>query len=359
MKKSILIIIGLLLIISIVFVLWPSPINAIAFTPESAPGYVGVYAKNNDLEGLEKIYTGHCNSCEDVAIDKEGTIYGSQVTGEIVALEKDTSYVIAHTNGRPLGLDFDQWGNLIIADADKGLLMLDTLMKLTTLSTSSEDIDFKFVDDVDVGPDGMIYFSDASYKYGFHETMKDIMEHGGYGRLLVYNPFTEQTKTLLNGLQFANGVATSPDSSFVLINETGSHSMRKYWLRGPNKDTEETLMTNLPGYPDGVSRGSDGIYWLTLVNPRSAELDAMMPKPWLRDLIMKLPSSVLAAVPEHYSFIIGLDEYGKVKYNLQDSEPNLKEITSVEEYNGALYFGTLSDDGIGRLELNKIFNYKR
>jgi sugar lactone lactonase YvrE len=39
------------------------------------------------------------------------------------------------------------------------------------------------------------------------------------GRLLKYNPATNETTVLLKGLRFANGVALSSDESFVLVNE--------------------------------------------------------------------------------------------------------------------------------------------
>lgn len=351
MKKIILSILAILFLAILLFVVWPSPIDAVAYEPEEAPALEGQYEINQALDKLEKIYGGLCDSCEDVAIATDGTIYGSQVNGDIIAMKDGIASAIINTGGRPLGLDFDAYSNLIIADANKGLLSLDSTGKLSVLTTSSEGLDFKFVDDIEVGPDGIYYFSDASSKYSFKETMMDIMEHGGHGRLLSYDPMTQQTKTLLSGLQFANGVATSPDSSFVLINETGDHCIRKYWLNGSKKGTDEYLIKNLPGYPDGVSRGEDGIYWLTLVNPRSPEMDQLMPKPGVRNVLMKLPSSVLAAIPQHYSFVIGLNQDGEIIYNLQDAEPNLLEITSVQQVGDNLYFGSLTDDGIGMMKL--------
>ena len=53
------------------------------------------------------------------------------------------------------------------------------------------------------------------------------------GRLLSYNPKTKKTHVLADGLFYANGVALSPDESFVLVVETLSVTIHKYWLKGP------------------------------------------------------------------------------------------------------------------------------
>ena len=55
------------------------------------------------------------------------------------------------------------------------------------------------------------------------------------GRLLCYDPATRKATTLLRGLNFANGVAVSHDQTYVLVNETGSYRVVRYWLEGPKK----------------------------------------------------------------------------------------------------------------------------
>ena len=64
---------------------------------------------------------------------------------------------------------FDLEDNLIDADAIQGLLLIDMSGTVSTLSikSDSDNIPFKFVDDLDIASDGKIYFSDASSKYGY------------------------------------------------------------------------------------------------------------------------------------------------------------------------------------------------
>ena len=120
--------------------------------------------------------------------------------------------------------------------------------------------------------DGKIYFSDASTKFGARESggtyeasLLDINEHGGHGRLLVYDPASGKTKTLLTGLNFANGVAVSHDQQYVLVNETGSYRVIRYWIGGPGKGKSEPLIENLPAFPDNISTGLDGRFWIAFV----------------------------------------------------------------------------------------------
>jgi hypothetical protein len=40
------------------------------------------------------------------------------------------------------------------------------------------------------------------------------------GRLLRYDPFTGETKVLLHGLKFPNGIAISEDNSYLVMSET-------------------------------------------------------------------------------------------------------------------------------------------
>ncbi len=177
-----------------------------------------------------------------------------------------------------------------------------------------------------------------------------MMERIPHGALYSYNPATKTTDLLLDELYFANGVALAEDESFVLINETGNVSISKVWLKGPKAGTREFLNDNLPGYPDNVTTGTNGIFWLTLVSPRAQSTDDMMPSPFLRKLIMKLPKSMHPA-PIHYACVVGLNANGDVIHNYQSSHPKFVEITSVTEHDGKIYLGSLVDTGIAYIDI--------
>src|ERR1051325_755241 len=109
------------------------------------------------------------------------------------------------------------------------------------------------MNDLDVAADGTIYFTDGSSKFALANYKADILEHQGNGRLLAYDPKTKTTRTLMKDLCFANGVAVSPDQSFLLVVETGKYRIHRYWLNGPKQGQSEIFIKNLPGFPDGIS----------------------------------------------------------------------------------------------------------
>jgi sugar lactone lactonase YvrE len=108
--------------------------------------------------------------------------------------------VFANTGGRPLGLVFDHAGNLIVADAVKGLLSITPSGSMAMLSTAADGVAFRCPNDLDVGADGTIYFTDASSKYPLAVFKSDLLEHQGNGRLLAYEPRSKTTRVVLGNL---------------------------------------------------------------------------------------------------------------------------------------------------------------
>lgn len=347
--------IGLVLLLALVIAylcFWPVPIEPVAWQSPPAPALEGAYEPNDLLANVERLGEGAGIGPEDVDVDAQGLIYGAYLDGRILRFDPQGKPLdtFVDTGGRPLGLDFAANGMLIVADAKKGLLAIRPDGGLRVLSTESDGLPFKFTDDVDVGSDGMIYFSDASSKFGFGEHMEDILEHGGRGRLLKYDPLADQTTTLLDGLNFANGVAVSQRADFVLVNETGTYRVLRYWLKGPKAGEHEVFIDNLPGFPDGISTGSDGIFWLAIYSPRAADLDRMSDKPWMRKLALRLPKA-MQPKPAMHAFVLGLDEDGKVVHNLQDASAGAyAPITSVEQEGDWLYLGSLLQPSIARIK---------
>ncbi len=352
MKRILLILLAVIILAILAFLLMPSPIDPIAWTPPKAPELTGIYQENSQLSNLEIIHKGQCQQCEDVAIDSMGRLYGGQVNGDIIVFDKDNRKILTNTGGRPLGLHFDQSGNLIVADAGAGLLSIDVATgKITTLVDEYEGKKMIFVDDVEVAENGIMYFSDASIKFGFSNSSLDIVEGRGNGRFYAYDPVTKQTKLLLDDLRFANGIAVAHDQSYVLINETGRYRTHRYWLSGPKAGQSDLFIENLPGFPDGISQGADGLYWLALVSPRNLELDEMLDSPFMKNVVAKLPKSMQPA-PVHYGFILGLDGNGTVQYNLQDPSGKFSEITSVQQFGETLYIGSLYESSLAKYSLN-------
>ncbi|KAG6385844.1 hypothetical protein SASPL_154725 [Salvia splendens] len=64
------------------------------------------------------------------------------------------------------------------------------------LTDEAEGLKFKLTDAVDIGPDGTLYFTDASSKYSIEHAFLDMMDGRPHGRFLSYDPSTKQTTVL-------------------------------------------------------------------------------------------------------------------------------------------------------------------
>ena len=355
MKRPLLLTAGLLLAGFLAYALaWPTNLEPVAWTPPPAPPMTGTYAPNDALKGIERLAAGAGAGPEAVFVDAANRVYTGFADGRVVRLAGDGKLEeVVNTGGRPLGVSYAPGGGIVIADAKKGLLHYgDTL---TTLATSADGVPFGFTDDVDVASASpKVYFSDASHKFGYGKHMLDIIEHGANGRLLEYDATTKQTRVLLSGLHFANGVAVGPDDAYVLVNETSKYRVLRYWLKGEKAGTHEVFIDNLPGFPDNITFNGRDRFWLAIFAPRDKLLDELLPGSlYLRTVIAKLPR-FLQPRPKMQSFVLALDLDGRISANLQYAgDDAYAPITSVREHGEYLYFGSLTYPAVGRIKLEQ------
>ncbi|XP_061998160.1 protein STRICTOSIDINE SYNTHASE-LIKE 4-like isoform X2 [Rosa rugosa] len=242
----------------------PLPLHELSHRVAAAPAH-----NAHMLKGSEFIGAGALVAPEDVAYDsKSGLIYTGCADGWVkrVTLNESAADSVvenwANTGGRPLGLAHGHKGQLLVADTEKGLLSISEDGEVELLTDEAEGVKFKLTDAVDVAKDGMIYFTDASYKYSFKDFIWDVLEGKPHGRLLSYDPTTKETKVLVPDLYFGNGVAVSPDQNFVIFCETVMRRCKKYYLQGEKKGNVENFIDNLPGTPDNIRYDGEGHYWI-------------------------------------------------------------------------------------------------
>lgn len=323
---------------------WPVPIDPAAWTPPEPPHL----APNDRLAGVEWIGRGVGRGPESVAVDAQGRLYTGVEGGKIQRIELDGAIAtFADTGGRPLGLTFDAAGHLIVADAKKGLLSVDPSGRVTTLAAGHQGRPFRFVDDVTIAPDGTIYFSDASTRFGVEKYKLDLFEHRPNGRVLAYVPSTGEVRLVVDRVHFANGVAVSAAGDYLLVNETGKYRILRHWLAGPKQGTTEPLVENLPGFPDNLTLSPRGFFWVALASPRRRDVDALLPRPFWRKVVARLPDALQPA-PTRHAIVLAIDGEGRILEDLQDRSPrSFSPVTSVREHRGKLYFGSIERDAIG------------
>src|SRR2546421_4152407 len=140
MKRKILFtVLSLAAIVVLYLLLWPVPIEPAAWQPQPAPPLAGVYESNSRLAWAERLAVGG-HAPEGVAVAPDGRIYAGVEGGRIFRLQPDGTRpeVFADTRGRPLGLDFDRDGNLVVADAYQGLLSIARDGSTTVLTKEAE-----------------------------------------------------------------------------------------------------------------------------------------------------------------------------------------------------------------------------
>ena len=338
----------------VVWLLWPSSIDAVSYQPPVGPGFTGKFALNEELEKAEIFALKDGAGPEDIAVDAQGRIYGGLHDGRIIRMSADgkTQETFATIEGgRPLGLHFDASGNLIVGDAYKGLVSVSPAGDVTVLTNTHGGRPFMFTDDLDIASDGKIYFSDASDTYDQPDFMLDLIEGRPHGRLMVYDPASGETEMLLDALYFANGIALSDDEDFVLVNETGRYRVTRYWLKGEKTGTSDIFIDNLPGFPDGISRGEGGVFWLAIPSPRNPVMDDAHPKPWLKELIVKLPKFMQPAAIKQ-GLVVALNQNGEVMRSYHDSDGSaVYMVTSVEQVGDTIYLGSLTAPQIVRMKI--------
>lgn len=341
------------------FVAWPVPIAPLAWTPPVNQGFLGRFAANERLAGVSRVAVPGLHGPEDLAADPEGTLYTTSHEGWIARRAPGGSFERwIDTGGRPLGVDWDRAGDrLVVADAYRGLLAVDRAGRLSVLATEADGVPIEYADDVIAASDGKLYFSDASTKFGaerwggtYPASLLDIFEHGGHGRLLAWSPETKTATTVAKGLNFANGVALGPREESVLVAETGTYRVVRYFVKGDRAGTMEVVIDNLPGYPDNLNRGKEGRYWAGLVSSRRAIVDDLAPKPFLRTVIQRLPAFVRPEA-SRYGHVFAFDLSGSVVLDLQSQTETYVRTTGAFEHAGALWITSLHEPDLARLEI--------
>lgn len=297
---------------------------------------------------------GH--GAEDVVIGTQGADEGAVFTGtddgSIFRISHDGSKVdrIAHTQGRPLGLELDAEGRLLVADARKGLLRIDTASgAIEALADSVDGVAMKLVDNAAIASDGTIWFSDSSTRFGLERWKDDFVQNTRTGRLLKRAP-DGTVSVVVDGLAFANGVALSAKEDFVCVAETGARTVVRRWLTGPRAGLRDYLCQDLPGYPDNLSRGSDGLIWVAIASPKDALVERLQTGPMrLRKLATKLPDR-LQPQPKVTVRVQAYDDDAHLVHDL-DLDPaasgvSYHMVTGVREHEGTVWLGSFAEPAV-------------
>jgi sugar lactone lactonase YvrE len=338
---------ALLFVVFLYLSLWPVPIEPVAWNAPRDKGLVDPFAPNKLLQLATGVDLGTLEGPEDATLGRDLYIYVTTLGGQIVRVRNRRVEKFAFVDGRPLGIETADDGALIVANSYLGLQRVDRQGNVNTLLGSIDGTTPVYPNNLAIASDGRIYFTEASSKFGadeyqgtYNASLLDIMEHGGHGSVIEFDPASGKSNTLLDGLNYANGIAISSDNSFLLVAETSNYRVLRYWLTGPRAGETEVLLDNLPGFPDNIKSGLNDRFWLGLAAPRNPLLDKLSDKPWLRKVVQRLPAFMRPkATPS--SHVIAFNGSGEILMNLHDPQARFPTLTGVLETNRSLYLTTL------------------
>ncbi|TVU37941.1 hypothetical protein EJB05_11286 [Eragrostis curvula] len=334
------------------------PIEPVPLPPAPASHY----PPNNLLQRLEKLGEGVLDAPEDVHVDAAagGALYTATRDGWLQRMlpGNESSWERWRFVGGTglLGITPSADGTMLVCDADKGLLRVGEDGEVTLLASEVDGTAIRFADAAIEASDGAVYFSDASTRFGFDRWILDFLESSATGRLLKYDPRTGETSVVLDRLGFANGVALSRDETFVVVCESSRFRCTKVWLKGEKSGQAETFIDNLPGGPDNIRLGSDGSFWIAVLPVRSPWLDLVYHWAVTRRVVASFPALLeWSKATAKGAMVAQVTEDGEIVRLLDDSEGKvINFVTSVTEYNGDLFLGSLATNFVGKLSLARV-----
>jgi ribose transport system permease protein len=333
---------------------------ALPASPATAVGSGSPYEINERLSNAGAIGLGTLDGPEDVILDEHGDLYCGSRHGDIIRFfgpDYGRHEIYAHIGGNTLGMAFNREGELLVCVAGMGLYKLTKARVVVKLSDETnrsfwsiiDDSRMRLADDLDIAPDGRVFFSEATIRYDVQEWILDALEGRGNGRIICYNPNDGSSRTVIPNLQFPNGICMATDGNSFLYAETWGCRISRYYFAGPSAGKIEVVVPNLPGYPDNINRASDGHYWCALVGMRSPAFDLALRKPQFRRRM------VYRVAPDEWLFpnmnsgcVIKFDLQGNIIDVLWDRDGLAHPmITSMREHKGTLYLSGVFNNRIG------------
>jgi sugar lactone lactonase YvrE len=294
---------------------------------------------------------GH--GAEDVLVADDGSVYTGTEDGAVWRVRDHGSRLerVGATGGRPLGLELLPDGRIAVCDARRGLLAMDpasgAVEELTTLVHGRR---MTFCNNAAVAGNGTTWFTDSSRFHGIDRWKADMVENTASGRLMRRDP-DGSVSVVLDGLRFANGVALAADESYVAVAETAGRTVVRRWLTGERAGQSDLLAEDLPGYPDNIALGSDGLVWVTIASPKDPVVEGLMRGPMpLRRAAWRLPES-LQPKPKRTARVMAFDDTGTVVHDRSFDASSFHMVTGVREHNGRVWLGSLVEPAVAVFEL--------
>ena len=128
--------------------------------------------------------------------------------------------------------------------------------------------------------------------------------------------------------------------------ETRGRTVVRLWLTGPRAGERDLLAGDLPGYPDNISRGSDGLIWVTIASPVDGLVERLGSAPMVvRRTITRIPER-LQPKPKRTIRVQAFADDGRLVHDIDIDHPDYHMVTGVREHGGKVWMGSLHEPSV-------------
>lgn len=228
---------------------------------------LGVYAKAQEssliAEGAElTLVAEDYDFTEGPALAPNGDVYFTdQPNDRILKWDATTNSVETYLqpSGRSNGLYFDHDGNLLsCADEKTQLWRIDTEKNVTILVEDFDDKKLNGPNDLWVGPNGGIYFTDPFYKRPWweHEEPEQVAK-----RVYYLTPDMGEVRIVAEDYVQPNGIIGTADGKTLYVADIGDKKTYSYSMNADGSLSNKKLFAELGS--DGMTVDNQGNVYLT------------------------------------------------------------------------------------------------
>jgi hypothetical protein len=264
-----------------------SPIAPVAWTPPQ-PYLPADACSNGPVASARVLASGLPGKPDGLAFAPDGRLLAALTNGQVAAVDRQTgAWTIAASGGGFLtGLAAARDGTIYAVDERAGALLAAPLGgRFRTVVDRVGKVRLRWTNDVTVASDGNVYLTTTATGRNLDAFFLEVLEHRGSGLLLRYDPASAKTRVIADGLQMTNGLAATQDGA-LLVAQSAVYGVGRFQPDG----ARGAMIYGLPGFTGNI-RASDrpGVFWLTLLSPRSGLIDGLAGQPWARRLLAWLP----------------------------------------------------------------------
>jgi gluconolactonase len=172
--------------------------------------------------------------------------------------ENGTATRIAETSGGPNGLAAGR--SALYVAQNGGIFAARSKAEPSVQVIGAEGIEDRFVghfhapNDLCFGPDGLLYVTDPASEKGIFEPIA--------GRVLACDLSTGESRVVIEGRYFPNGLAFDADGHHLYLTQTYSRMVEKFAVEEGSLRSLGTFCETVNGRPDGMAIDVEGNLWV-------------------------------------------------------------------------------------------------